>query len=176
MLSFDMKEELFYQAYSKLSQENEEEFMIVSKDGRIISAEDRSLLRTYANSSITDLIEDTQSSFKVYTIDGGKQLTLSMPVKDTDFYVICTVPYFTIFKQAVYLVSILIIIGIVILMTTIVLSKFLADSLVKPLSQLTSYVDAVGDGSLDIPVAVTSSDEIGILAQRFKEMLENIKI
>lgn len=175
MLSFDMKEELFYQAYSKLSQENEEEFMIVSKDGRIISAEDRSLLRTYANSSITDLIEDTQSSFKVYTIDGGKQLTLSMPVKDTDFYVICTVPYFTIFKQAVYLVSILIIIGIVILMTTIVLSKFLADSLVKPLSQLTSYVDAVGDGSLDIPVAVTSSDEIGILAQRFKEMLENIK-
>jgi two-component system sensor histidine kinase YesM len=67
------------------------------------------------------------------------------------------------------------VIGGIVLITTFFLAQFLAFSLVKPLKKLMLYADKVGQGSLDTPLVHNSSDEIGLLADNFYKMVQNIK-
>ena len=175
ILSFDIKEKLFYDSYSKISDSRNEEFLITDSAGNILSAQKRSLLGQSINWELIDIIQKDKKDYEILTINNIKKLVMSVPVNDTDYHIICLVPYKTIFQNALDLVRILVVIGGIVLITTFFLAQFLAFSLVKPLKKLMLYADKVGQGSLDTPLVHNSSDEIGLLADNFYKMVQNIK-
>ncbi|SHJ63139.1 Histidine kinase-, DNA gyrase B-, and HSP90-like ATPase [Anaerocolumna jejuensis DSM 15929] len=175
ILSFNIKESLFYQSYSNISDSQEEEFLITDGSGKIISAKNRSLPGKTISSDMLHLIGESKTASRELVYEREKKMAVSVPVGETGYHVICLIPYKSIYQNALELVRILLIIGVLVLITTFFLARFLAESLVWPLQKLTSFAGKVGEGSLDISIELNSSDEIGLLARQFQKMVQNIK-
>ena len=64
------------------------------------------------------------------------------------------------------------IVGIIITMISFAVSG----TITNPIKHLTENVKAIGQGDFDRKIPVESGDEVGLLAQRFNEMQDNLKI
>ncbi len=65
--------------------------------------------------------------------------------------------------------------GIIIVLVGIGVSYFIASGVVKPVEQLVKITDKVASGDLGQKVAISSRDEIGLLASQFNQMTKNLK-
>jgi signal transduction histidine kinase len=54
-------------------------------------------------------------------------------------------------------------------------SVLISRSLSRPLRELKSAMEVIGQGRLDFPITVRSNDEVGTLARAFTEMTQNLK-
>lgn len=61
------------------------------------------------------------------------------------------------------------------LFTAIILARTLGASLIEPLEALSKRMRAVEEGDLDVRMAVTSNDELGVMSQCFNGMVESLK-
>ena len=75
------------------------------------------------------------------------------------------------FKQQSIVMIAIIAMGILL---AIGLGLFIANLISKPLIQIVGAANRIADGDLDVSVEVSSRDEVGILAQAFKKMTENL--
>lgn len=185
ILTFDIKESLFYDSYHSVSDEENECFLLIDSAGTIISSENRNELQTTASPEILDLLEgmgkpEQTTQYK----PGGKipqettaehMLLLSSETENGDYLVVYMMRYYRIYKEALNLALFLLIIGILVLVVGVLLSSRLAQSIVGPVIRLADYADEAGKGNFDLPVPVHSGDEIGFLAERFGVMNHNIK-
>lgn len=83
--------------------------------------------------------------------------------------------YYEIYQEAFHMAILLFIIGILVLLITIILSRFLAQSFVRPITKLAAYADEAGKGNFLAPLEINSKDEIRFLADRLQNMNHNIK-
>ncbi|MFT3985129.1 MAG: histidine kinase [Lachnospiraceae bacterium] len=174
ILSFDIKEELFYDAYRNVTDGNTEAFLIADSDGNIISSQDRSLLQTTIDSEMWTQIIGANSASSVFSSENEKNLLLTRSTETENFYVVYFTQYSNIYKTALNLTILLLSVGMVVLFITILLARLLANSLIRPIIQLADYADATGNGNLGLTIAIHSNDEIGFLANRFELMNHNI--
>ncbi len=78
-------------------------------------------------------------------------------------------------KPAYELASALALAGLVFLLLLLNATYLLARQISRPILAFTKTVQQVAEGALDIEVPVLSEDEIGILAQGFREMLRKLR-
>lgn len=185
ILTFDIKESLFYDSYHSVSDEENECFLLIDSAGTIISSENRGELQTTASPEILGLLEGMgKPEQKTQYKSGGKipqettaehMLLLSSETENGDYLVVYMMRYYRIYKEALNLALFLLIIGILVLVVGVLLSSRLAQSIVGPVIRLADYADEAGKGNFDLPVPVHSGDEIGFLAERFGVMNHNIK-
>ncbi len=185
ILTFDIKESLFYDSYHSVSDEENECFLLIDSAGTIISSENRDELQTTASPEILDLLESMGKPEQTTQYKpGGKipqettaehMLLLSSETENGDYLVVYMMRYYRIYKEALNLALFLLIIGILVLVVGVLLSSRLAQSIVGPVIRLADYADEAGKGNFDLPVPVHSGDEIGFLAERFGVMNHNIK-
>ena len=185
ILTFDIKESLFYDSYHSGSDEENECFLLIDSAGTIISSENRDELQTTASPEILGLLEGMgKPEQKTQYKPGGKipqettaehMLLLSSETENGDYLVVYMMRYYRIYKEALNLALFLLIIGILVLAAGVLLSSRLAQSIVGPVIRLADYADEAGKGNFDLPVPVHSGDEIGFLAERFGVMNHNIK-
>ena len=185
ILTFDIKESLFYDSYHSVSDEENECFLLIDSAGTIISSENRDELQTTASPEILGLLEGMgKPEQKTQYKSGGKipqettaehMLLLSSETENGDYLVVYMMRYYRIYKEALNLALFLLIIGILVLVVGVLLSSRLAQSIVGPVIRLADYADEAGKGNFDLPVPVHSGDEIGFLAERFGVMNHNIK-
>lgn len=181
ILSFDIKESLFYEAYHSVSDMKNEAFLLIDSAGTIISSEDRDELQTTAPPEILRLLGDRGKDVQEKMQTAGEasdlehMLLLSTATENGDYTVVYMMRYYRIYKEALNLALLLLLIGILILVTAVFLSSLLAQSIVRPVIRLADYADEAGKGHFDLPVPVHSRDEIGFLAERFGVMNRNIK-
>ena len=185
ILTFDIKESLFYDSYHCVSDEENECFLLIDSAGTIISSENRDELQTTASPEILGLLEGMgKPEQKTQYKSGGKipqettaehMLLLSSETENGDYLVVYMMRYYRIYKEALNLALFLLIIGILVLVVGVLLSSRLAQSIVGPVIRLADYADEAGKGNFDLPVPVHSGDEIGFLAERFGVMNHNIK-
>ncbi len=185
ILTFDIKESLFYDSYHSVSDEENECFLLIDSAGTIISSENRDELQTTASPEILGLLEGMgKPEQKTQYKPGGKipqettaehMLLLSSETENGDYLVVYMMRYYRIYKEALNLALFLLIIGILVLVVGVLLSSRLAQSIVGPVIRLADYADEAGKGNFDLPVPAHSGDEIGFLAERFGVMNHNIK-
>ncbi|WP_339270137.1 sensor histidine kinase [Paenibacillus sp. FSL W8-0187] len=84
------------------------------------------------------------------------------------------IPHQTLYKHSTELTSINAIIAILALFIVIFGTLWISIRITKPIKQLTSYMNQVKTGRLDVDIEVTSPDEIGILSRRFRTMMDTI--
>lgn len=218
ILTFDIKESLFYDSYHSVSDVGNECFLLVDGAGTIISSENRDELQTTAPPEILRLLDKTESPARETgqeaanktrpeikpetgqkTEPGATQkmepdprqrtggqtagssppaehmLILSSATENGDYLVVYMMRYYRIYKEALNLALLLLVIGILVLAAGVFLSSLLAQSIVRPVIRLADYADEAGKGNFDLPVPAHSGDEIGFLAERFGVMNRNIK-
>jgi len=61
------------------------------------------------------------------------------------------------------------------LLAAVILAQTMGTSVIEPLETLSQSMTAVGEGNLDVQVAVTSNDEIGVVSARFNDMTAHLK-
>ena len=174
VLTFDIRESLFYDSYQPVSDNASEHFMLIDSSGTVISAENREKIMTKAPSDILRLVSSPEGTVSPDTLS-GQNLVMISHTKTGDYQVVYEMSYYRIYKEALNLALLLLFIGIVVIVITIVLSTMLAQSIVRPITQLAAYADESGHGNFDLAIPVHSDDEIGFLAERFRIMNTNIK-
>ncbi|MEG1847734.1 MAG: histidine kinase [Lachnospiraceae bacterium] len=175
ILTFDIKESLFYEAYRTLNSEDDSHFYLTDQNGMILSAQDRSLLNTKIAPQIAAYLNTDLDTQHIIELEHAKNVLLITPLVQENWYMIHTFPYSRLFTEAFHLLWFLTLIGIALICITILLATMLAKSLVRPLTSLTAFAKEVGNGNLEAHIALESNDEIGILAVQFREMVHNIK-
>ena len=79
ILSFDVKEDLFYETYRNVSDENDEMFFITDTEGTIVSSQNRALLQTPVPDEAYSLTVDQTKNSKVLSLDQRRSLMLTSP-------------------------------------------------------------------------------------------------
>ncbi len=175
ILSFDIREALFYDSYRSVIDRDNEHLYLVDSDGYVLSSENRDVLRQKASDDLWRAVEEISSATDSLSLSQNDSLILATTSEIGEFHIVYVLKYYSIYKEALGLALILACIGISALLVTIVLTTVLAQSLTKPLALLTTYADRTGHGDFSADIQITSKDEIGFLAERFKKMNRNIK-
>lgn len=168
LLTMDLREELFYNVYSSLSENGKQLFFLTDENHTVLSSQDRALCQQplpFSVSSETEIIDYQNTRY----------LMMQVPVDETGFSIYSLLPYSTVMQEAVSLGALVSVIGLLMILGTILLSHILSRSLVRPLEQLSVYAREVGKGNLDAALSIRSEDEIGALAEEFTNSVQNIK-
>ncbi|MEM1485846.1 methyl-accepting chemotaxis protein [Oscillospiraceae bacterium PP1C4] len=78
-------------------------------------------------------------------------------------------------KDVVSLATIMSILSVVALVIIILIVIILLSRMIKPISSILDAANNIAHGNLDIQIAIKSQDEIGILANTFMNMADNLK-
>lgn len=175
ILSFDIKESLFYDCYSPVIDSKEEQLYVIDHEGIIRSAMDRTLLQQTAEKELWNIVQTASENSERISRSQNDSLALTTTSTIAQYHIVYVLNYYSIYKDALGFALILVSIGIAALVVTIILTTILAQSLTKPLALLTTYADQIGHGNFSSDIQITSKDEIGFLAERFKKMNTNIK-
>ncbi len=77
----------------------------------------------------------------------------------------------TLIAQKIKILSVIIALATVLAATA---ALIITNGIVKPVSALTASAQKIANGDLDVDINISSKDEIGVLAQAFKAMAENV--
>jgi adenylate cyclase len=150
--------------------------VVVDDSGRLIAHPDMSLvLRGRASSDdfarLTRALKATNGSAVVTTANAGKTVVaVSVNVGKPDWTAIAVQPTaeaFSPIRSALWRSLVLIAIGTLI---TILLAYWLANRMSGPVRKLEDGAKRIGAGQFDYRIAISSGDEMELLATRFNEM------
>lgn len=175
ILSFDIKETLFFEAYRFVMNQKNESFYLVNREGRIISSGNRKLIQTALSEELWTVVQNLVKNDEMKIVTEDDTLVLTEPSEIGEYYAVYVLDYNNIYREVINMALLFMIIGVFVLVAAVVLTTVLARSLTKPLAILASYVDKTGQGNFSAQIQITSGDEIGMLAERFQKMNRNIQ-
>jgi len=175
---------------SLLSEGNEEyskmNYKLLNKDGMVVYSskkfeflEDDSNLLTYIYKYSVEKNEYFIISDAEYG-EGEKLVAYAHSERAMDFNGlnwILTLEYDieNAFAPVAYLQNLILLASCIIATIGLLFGFFIANSLSKPIVDLKSIAQKIGEGNLDVKIDVKSNDEIGALAFSFKLMAKNLK-
>lgn len=175
ILSFDIKESLFYDSYRSVIDKNEEQLYLIDNNRCILSSEDRELLHQTVSNDLWKTVQEISYAKDRLFLSSNDSLVLATTSEIGEYHIVYVLEYYSIYREVLGLTLILVCIGIFALIVTIILTTVLAQSVTKPLALLTTYADRTGHGDFSADIQINSKDEIGFLAERFKKMNHNIR-
>lgn len=175
ILSFDIRESLFYDCYRSVIDSGEEQLYVIDNRGVIVSSINRDYLQQPADAELWNAVQAASENSGQFSLISNDSLVLITTSDIGSYHIVYVLDYYNIYKDALGFALILICIGAVALIVSIFLTTILAQSLTKPLALLTTYADRIGRGDFSADIQITSNDEIGFLTERFKKMNENIR-
>ena len=175
ILSFNIKESLFYDSYRSVIDKSEEQLYLIDNNGCILSSEDREQLHKAASNDLWETVQEISQTKDSLSLSSNDFLVLATTSEIGEYHIVYVLEYYSIYREVLGLALILVCIGIFALIVTIILTTILAQSVTKPLALLTTYADRTGHGDFSADIQITSKDEIGFLAERFKKMNHNIR-
>ncbi|WP_066824809.1 methyl-accepting chemotaxis protein [Clostridium tepidiprofundi] len=110
-----------------------------------------------------------------YECNGVRKIVAYAPIKSTGWSVAMTTNYSEVLEGANKLKNIITIMGILILVLLALVIYVLINKAVKPIIDIASITKEVSSGNLNVNIDVKSKDEIGVLANNFNKMIENMK-
>ena len=175
ILSFDIRESIFFDSYCKTIRNGTESLYLIDKGGTIISSNERDRLQTPLDAKLWSRISSLPTNDTIFELNNSNSFSICTSLKNGSYYLLYTMNYYEIYQEAFHMAMLLFIIGILVLLITIILSRFLAQSFVRPITKLAAYADEAGKGNFLAPLEINSKDEIRFLADRLQNMNHNIK-
>ena len=121
-------------------------------------------------------IEIDEPSIGFYEYDGVRKIASYAAMKTTDWTIVITAPYNEFMGTVNELRLEMLIIGAIILLTTLVTVYLVARAMVKPINVVVSALKdiAQGEGDLTVRLPVHGNDEVTDLSEYFNETIEKI--
>lgn len=117
----------------------------------------------------------SHSSSEAYSIVGNEKIIFTTQLAFSGWTILSSVDYQSILRSTSALQSLVIITLIAMPIIVVGIAFFLSKYFSKPIITLTNSIQDVQQGDLTTVTTIHRSDELGLLAQRFNEMLANIR-
>ncbi|MCY6483094.1 methyl-accepting chemotaxis protein [Clostridium aestuarii] len=117
-----------------------------------------------------------ESGIDNYEIEGSEKIAAYVPLESTEWSIAMTTAYSEVTKDVVKIKRSIEIIGALTVILIAGLIYFLINRAIKPIIKMTKITEEVAAGNLKVKVDVNSKDEIGMLAENFNNMTENMRL
>ncbi|MBM7604359.1 two-component system sensor histidine kinase YesM [Metabacillus crassostreae] len=173
-ISLDITPDKILGISRKLFDEDREEFFIFSPGGETIyQSEEISLKEDWVSTLL-----NTESPSGTIEIDSDsfKGLMIYEKVADSSggWILAKRIPYITVFESALGVAKINIVFGIIGLILVILATLFVSFKITSPIRILLQNIKQVEKGNMNVDFDSLGNDEIGVLGDRFKEMVGKI--
>ncbi|MDI9217298.1 methyl-accepting chemotaxis protein [Clostridium tertium] len=158
---------------------------IVGLDGTIIGNTDKiNIGQKYkeekiiedVNREISLLGEKEENIEKTFSGSNNKQLISFASIEANDWYLLSTIPYSYLNKEANKISINIIIIGLISFVIAMIISILISRGISRSLQDLINHMDKAKGGDLHININDNYKDEIGKVNGAFKEMLKKISV
>lgn len=151
---------------------------IVAKDGSILAHTDKELIKEQKKlpEDILQTLKENQGKMISYMDTTGRDsLALAIPIKDTPWAVIASMPrseitsdfYASLTSMVVSLIGVFIVVGVI--------AWFFLLRLLRPIEKICEKVAKIGEGDLSVDITSTAKDEIGILTRALSTTIGNFR-
>lgn len=120
-------------------------------------------------------IISTKNGTIEYTHEGVHKLAYYKYYEPWDWYIVATANYDDLKFSSTLILHTLIHSGLIISFIGVIIALFMANTLVKPIHKLKSYMEIASTGNLTVYSDINSKDEIGILSNSFNKMISENK-
>jgi signal transduction histidine kinase len=154
--------------------------MLVDSEGRILAGPDQAsigkklILRGRdAEATLAQMrgMESGHGRAEVMSIDSYFAYS---PVPKRDWFVVATIPYEEFAVRLATLRNTVLLVGGIVLVLSVALMLVVAERITRPILALTERTAAIAQGDFSHRVEIDSRDEIGILAESFNRMQEDL--
>ncbi|OMF65583.1 sensor histidine kinase [Paenibacillus glucanolyticus] len=173
LMAIDVKLDSILAICDQLYAKEEEQLYLIDDNGSIIYSPNPAQRGQYLNDP--ELMNVIAQADKGY-YDGNDAMIIyeKLDLPHAPWTLVKQIPHQTLYKNSTELTSINAIIAIFALLIVIFGTLWISIRITKPIKQLTSYMNQVKTGRLDVNIDVTSPDEIGVLSRRFRNMMDTI--
>jgi two-component system sensor histidine kinase YesM len=177
-LSIDFDLEVISSICEELYSQEQEELYILDEKGTIIYSADTASLGHVLNEQwVQHLISQNANSgsfeFKSKQFS-GVHIYERMTAPYMNWTLVKRIPYESLYKNARELTIINAMIFSLFLIVVISATLYISFRFTTPIRNLLGYISKIQTGNMDVDIQATSNDEIGILARRFRLMMQTI--
>ncbi|WP_166242047.1 cache domain-containing sensor histidine kinase [Paenibacillus turpanensis] len=177
-LSIDISMDMIRQLCSQLYVPGEEELFIFDKKGTIIYSPNPAEIGQPKNESwVTEALSEQldQNSYE-WRDDKfqGVHLVTRMTAEYLDWTMVKRIPNDMLFRDARTITGLNTQVLFGFLIVTVTATVFLSFRITKPIRGLIGYMNAVQTGNFNADIEVQSQDEIGLVARRFRSLMQTI--
>ncbi|MDB5054655.1 MAG: hypothetical protein JWM44_2705 [Bacilli bacterium] len=173
-ISIDVKLDAIRELCDQLYQHDKEDLYLLDENGIIIYANNADLIGSNLQQAwISQVMGSTQTA-GYFKGTGKMDMFQKLKTSDMNWTLVKRIPYQALYHDARQLTQINIYIAAFTLIIIIIATLFVSFRITKPIKQLLRYINQIQAGKLNVQIQVTSSDEIGVLAKRFGEMMDHI--
>lgn len=173
LMAIDVKLDSITAICEQLYDAGEEQFYLIDDKGLVVySGNPDEVGTTFNDQALMNEISDKESGY----FDGSNTMSIyeKLDVGFAPWTLIKQIPHQSLYKNSIELTSINLIIAILALLAVIFGTLWISIRITKPIEQLASYMNQVQTGRLDVQIDINSPDEIGVLARRFRQMMDTI--
>ncbi|WP_141500602.1 cache domain-containing sensor histidine kinase [Paenibacillus luteus] len=177
-LSIDVKLQVLEDLNRQLYDSGPENFYIMDAEGHIVLSSTPDEIGTAVQPSWLSMVLDSGSDnghfdWEAEAFDG---MIFYDRIKTPymDWYLVKQTPYKHLFSAADRIARINTAVGVAFLAVVVLATLFISIRFTKPLLRLIGYVNKIETGNLNVSIDIHSNDEIGLLARRFRSMMQTI--
>ncbi|MDC7290126.1 histidine kinase [Blautia schinkii] len=163
---------LYYDYLDGLQGEKASQVLLLNRQGEIISAPDSSLVGTVYEAGEGQELPLTDG---VYKQGRSGEIRIFNRGDFSECAILLSVTRGEILKELNQMQVFLLLILAIFLALSLIPAKLIAGTVYRPLKKLTSAMEEVSQGELEVRAEVVSKDEIGKLSNTFNHMLDQIE-
>lgn len=178
-ISLEISSDKVYKLSQNLYNQDTEEFYIVSSEGTLVySSINETATSVKDQQWIKELTSSTNEKgtleWKEDSFNGGVMIYDKLPESAGGWFLVKRIPYSSLYESAFNVTKINIMFGVVGLLFVILATLFVSFKITSPIRILLQYIRQVEKGNMKVKFESLGNDEIGVLAYRFKNMIEKI--
>ncbi|MEK6263380.1 MAG: Cache 3/Cache 2 fusion domain-containing protein [Clostridium sp.] len=143
---------------------------IMDSDGKaIVHPEDKG--KNISKYESSQKIFSSKDGLIDYTHKGVHKLAYTMYIEPYDWYIVTTANYDDLASSSKSILYTTLLCGLIMILLGSIVAVFMANTLVKPINKLKSYMELASKGDLTVRSDINSKDEIGVLSDSFNTMI-----
>ena len=156
------------------------DIFIVDGTGLVISSRNENIqvARLYSDPSLIEQLKTNreEGTYSFPRAISGKQYLIAytyLPI--ADWYVVSMIPFSYLNDQPIRIGLYIAVLGILCFLLSLLLSFIVSNSISKPLQQLVNSMKYIKKGKLSVRIKDQSSDELGVVAANFNNMVSELR-
>ncbi|MEC0370951.1 cache domain-containing sensor histidine kinase [Paenibacillus chibensis] len=174
VLAIDVRLDAVAAICEQLFNKNTEQLLVVDQNGNIIySGREGQIGQQLQDKVVLQHIRQNQSSGS-FENGGAMHVFEKMQTPYAEWTIIKRIPNATLYERATQLTQINTAIAVIALLVIVFGTLFISVRITEPIKRLTSYMNRIQSGQLNVDIDWNSRDETGIMFARFRQMMDTI--
>lgn len=174
-LSIDVRLTALSDIVDQLYEQNQENIYLVDSGGTLVYSQDEDALGKPLNAAWYNKQIAANTDVQGYFEEGGS-VFIYQKIQSTglNWTLVKQIPVSYLFREAKEAAVINILLLFLLMSMIIALTIFISFRITAPIKQLTRYMNQVQTGNLEIDIRPAGKDEIGVLTEHFRSMMDTI--